>query len=152
MAGKRDVCVRPKKDSKSLERRAAWYQHMLSARKTFQNGIQPLNVFQFHFSSCSQLKELIFLRRQGTGHHAGVHSGTARYCCRSLAITTSRALAAKLKHLAPGHLPSSQKFIISDRKHARFPWIWFRAARYRCGCTCCNGREQDSNQTTRTRK
>lgn len=67
-------------------------------------------------------------------------------------ITMSKALAVKLKHLAPGQFSSSQKFIISDGKYAQSPWIWFWATRYRCSCTCCKGREQDSKQTTHAQK
>lgn len=100
----------------------------------------------FHFISHSRSNEPIFLCQRGTRHHRGVQSIAAARAFQSIA--TSEALAAK--HLAPELLPSSQKFIISDRKYTPFPWIQLWAARCRCSCTCCKGEEQDSSQTTRT--
>lgn len=49
MAGKGDVCVQPKKDLKSLERRALRYQHVLSGRKTgsFQERFNHWMRFSF---------------------------------------------------------------------------------------------------------
>lgn len=85
------------------------------------NGIQPLNVSQFHFGSHSRSNEPIFLCQQGTRHYHGVQSVAAAGAFQSIAPPEAPAA----KHLTPGPLPSSQKSIISHRKCAPFPWIRF---------------------------
>lgn len=108
-----------------LPAQTSWQEHRL-----ISNSIQPLNRFQYHFSSYSQ-KQVGF----PVLHH---------HCCQSFPVNpTSEALAAK--HLTPGQFPSGQKFSIS-RETSPFPWIWLQAAR--CGCSCIHCFEQDRDQIT----
>lgn len=95
--------MQPKKDSKSsgLDRRAPQYQHMLSGRKTgsFQTGFQlTFPVKRADFPAQARNQALPWCTQQ---HGALLLPELFK------SITTSKALAAKVKHLAPGEFPSS---------------------------------------------
>lgn len=80
---------------------ALWQENRL-----ISNRIQTLKAFQFHFSSRSHLKELIFLHRQGTRRYPGVHSSTGHYCCQSFS-NQSQHLKLWLQRWSTSHQGSS---------------------------------------------